>query len=556
MSKYFFRMFRYMRPYAFAFWIGMLLSTAGAFLSPFIRGVFSAGVVEAIAAADGGMIRSAIIMVSILMLGYLLMEGVGLYMWLMSVVKAGRDLKKELFRAFTATGVETAHGHSGEGIAAINTEADTAIEIFDEGALGEFARNTIAIAGASILAFTVDWRMGLGLWAIGLIGFLVQNRFTKPLARIGNELLAANADALSLMSNKLQGALIIRAYNTEQRSLISLDKETGKLKLLDFRRAAISAFQNAFTTLQGWLALVLVFGMGGLLVASDASPLTLASLMLLWPMVNAASRSFSQIGAAYANLQPPLAAAKKVFSHIDCAKYAAKLVHQPPKVATGHEIIIKNLNFKYRDAATHSLHNITLNIAENEMVAFVGPSGSGKSTLLKAIIGMYQRDELPITLGNLHFNDTPITDWRNHFAYIDQSCTLFDMTIGENIALGSGNLSSSDIQIAAKQAGIHDFITGLDEGYNTPVGEKGAELSGGQRQRVAIARALIKGAPILVFDEATSALDTENETLIMDTIHSLRKNHTILIATHNLTNTTCADKIVVMEQGRIIASDA
>ena len=146
-----------------------------------------------------------------------------------------------------------------------------------------------------------------------------------------------------------------------------------------------------------------------------------------------------------------------------------------------------------------------------------------------------------------------IRGWRRNFAYVDQSCKLFDMSIRENIALGSGAASAEDSEIlaAAKRAAAHDFIESLEGGYDAPCGEKGGTLSGGQKQRIAIARALVKKAPILVFDEATSALDAESERYIMETIESLRSDHTILITTHNLENIANADKIVVMDKGSI-----
>jgi len=182
----------------------------------------------------------------------------------------------------------------------------------------------------------------------------------------------------------------------------------------------------------------------------------------------------------------------------------------------------------------------------------VGPSGSGKSTLLRIISGFYEREQPGLTLGGMSFDAASIAMWRKQFAYVDQSCKLFDMTIKENIALGrKDNVSDADIIDAAKKAFAHDFIEELENKYDSPCGEKGSSLSGGQKQRIAIARALIKGSPVLVFDEATSALDADSERCVMDTIESLRRDHTILITTHNMKNIATADKIVVMEVGRI-----
>ncbi|MCL2014905.1 MAG: ATP-binding cassette domain-containing protein, partial [Defluviitaleaceae bacterium] len=178
---------------------------------------------------------------------------------------------------------------------------------------------------------------------------------------------------------------------------------------------------------------------------------------------------------------------------------------------------------------------------------------SGKSTLLRAIIGMYEREEMPVFIGKQGFNETSLQDWRSQFAYVDQSCKLFNVSIAENIAYGRvDNLPTQpEIETAAKRAFAHDFIASLEDGYNTDCGEKGDSLSGGQKQRVAIARALAKKAPILVFDEATSALDKESEKYIMETIETLRNDHTILITTHNLDNIVTADCIIVMESGNV-----
>jgi subfamily B ATP-binding cassette protein MsbA len=160
---------------------------------------------------------------------------------------------------------------------------------------------------------------------------------------------------------------------------------------------------------------------------------------------------------------------------------------------------------------------------------------------------------LNIRLGGEAFTREKIYGWRRQFAYVDQSCKLFDMTIGENIALGASRsgVTDGEIKQAADDAHADGFISSLPEGYGASCGEKGASLSGGQKQRIAIARALIRKAPVIIFDEATSALDAETERGIMATINELRGRHTILITTHNLNNITSADKIIVMDKGRV-----
>jgi ABC-type multidrug transport system fused ATPase/permease subunit len=444
--------------------------------------------------------------------------------------------------------------HSGEGIAAINTDLNTATNIWSD-ALAPFLRNVIAALFSVVAVFFMDWRMGLGALAVGLLAFFVQSKFAPPLARLGKAQLETNADSVKSLSNIFAGALTIRAYNRQDHSLFQFDKENSKLKKIDFKRAIIGMWQDLFTTIQGWLTLILVFALGGWLVI--AGEIDFAMVMMVFPLAAAISDAMSQIGTTFAGLQPPIVAAERVFDIIDSAavlpEASGRAKHVPVgELQSGYDIRINGLNFCYKDTAAEALRDINLLIEENKMVAFVGESGSGKSTLLRVIIGMYEREGLNMQIGGMAFAVENAGKWRSRFAYVDQSCKLFDMSIAENITMGlQGKADDEQIREAAKRAFAHDFILELADGYDTACGEKGAGLSGGQKQRLAIARALYRKAPVLVFDEATSSLDSESERGIMETINDLRRDHTVLITTHNLSNIITADIIVVMDGGQI-----
>ncbi|MCL2576168.1 MAG: ABC transporter ATP-binding protein/permease [Defluviitaleaceae bacterium] len=552
------RVLGYLKPYWFTFGIGMLMYSAQLFLFPLVMATFQESVMNSILEADAQIMWDALIVLGVSVIIVMASIAIGIYVYVMASVKATKTLKRDLFRSFVNTGLEGSQSaHSGEGIAAINTEADMATEVYGN-PMSNFLRCVIVIVGFSIVIFVTDWRMGVGALAIGLLAFVIQSRFTKPLARIGKDQLEANAAAVSATSNIFSGGLTIRAYNMQDRALISVDTHSGKLKFLDFKRATISAFQGLFRTVQGWLTLALIFGFGGYLVIQGT--LNLANLMYLLGIVSIYVSSFGQIGQTYADLQPPIVAAGKVMARIDVSREQSvrndNLKANGQAKPEGYEISINDFSFSYKDVEKQALQGISLSVAENKMVALVGESGSGKSTLLRAIIGMYERDEMPISVGGVAYNDVSTSAWRKNFAYVDQSCKLFDMSIGENIAMGAkGNgeivIGNEELEKAAKRAFAHDFITEIEGGYDAPAGEKGASLSGGQKQRIAIARALIKGAPILVFDEATSALDKESEAYIMDTIYSLRNDHTILITSHNLNTIKNVDMIVVLDSGKI-----
>jgi len=550
-NKYFFRMFRYVKPYAFAYFFGKFMHGSQGFALPFIISVFSTSVMYAITGRNlDGVLSSALLLFGMI-IGFLIPFIIGIYFNNVAEQKAVRDLKKELFRTFVRTGLE-ADKHSGEGIAAINTDADTASQVY-AWPLSAFLIAVINIVFSSIVVFVVEWRIGIAALCIGIIGFALQKRFTKPLADVNRRWLAVNADTVKTVSNIFSGAITIRAFNMQAKAEQSFEPENDELRQLGTKEGLISAWQGFFSLKINWLTLIAVFGVGGYLVAT--SRMEFHMLMMLPLMCSTLTIGFDNIGRAYANLQGPIAGAKRVFAILDATddnQLVTESNQLNEKTATGYGLNIKNLNFTYKSVPAPVLSDINLKIAENKMVALVGESGSGKSTLLRAIIGMYERDDLDITLGGINFGESSTKNWRKNFAYVDQSCKLFDMTIKENIAMGKGGKATTEeILDAARRAAAHDFIQQLENGYDTNCGEKGGTLSGGQKQRVAIARALVKKAPVLVFDEATSALDAQSERYIMETINSLRHDHTILITTHNLENVIAADQIVLMDSGRI-----
>ena len=552
---YFFKMFRFMRPYAVPYGISQLIYSAQGFAITYIFSIFIGNLMATIVAGDRDGLISAGTMLGIMLAVFVAVLMIGIYVNILILGRVGLDLRKVLFRAFMRTGLEDAK-HSGEGIATLNIDAEAAEGLF-ESALMMFLMNIITIVGSTVVIFTMDWRIGIASLVVGILSFFMQNRFTKPLAKLGKDTLEANARAVKATSNVFSGAVAIRAYNMQPQAFLTFDRENNRLRALGVKCGLINMGQTLFRTVEGWLTLLVVFGFGGWLAATGR--IEFHTIAAIFVMSSALSSSIGSIGQTIAGLQPPIAGAKRIFAVIDkdearnISMRRGRAPAHPVSTAPGHALTIDNFTFRYLDGDADVLKNISLHIPENQMVAIIGESGSGKSTLLRAIMGMYQRDDINISIGGLHFNETSLANWRENFAYVDQSCKLFDMTIKENIAMGrGGHAMDEEVIDAAKRAMAHDFIQGLEQGYDTPCGEKGESFSGGQRQRIAIARALIKNAPVLLFDEPTSALDKDAERHIMDTIEALRGRHTILYTTHNMDNIAAADRVIVMEDGRVI----
>lgn len=219
----------------------------------------------------------------------------------------------------------------------------------------------------------------------------------------------------------------------------------------------------------------------------------------------------------------------------------------------GHNIQLKDVTFGYNEKEI--LHGINLTIPQNTVTAFVGPSGSGKSTISKLIASFWDCKDGEINIGGKRVKDIPLSQLNNLIAYVSQDNYLFNETVMKNIRMGNQQASDDEVIKAAKSAGCHEFILGLENGYNTVVGDAGGHLSGGERQRIAIARAMLKDSKIVIFDEATAYTDPENEAVIQSAVAKLVKDKTLIVIAHRLSTITDSDQIVVVDDGNIVACD-
>ncbi|HEX7776930.1 MAG TPA: ATP-binding cassette domain-containing protein, partial [Parvibaculum sp.] len=219
------------------------------------------------------------------------------------------------------------------------------------------------------------------------------------------------------------------------------------------------------------------------------------------------------------------------------------------------EIRFENVTFSYPTRPhVSALHGFSLDVRPGETVAIVGPSGAGKSTVFQLLLRFYDPQSGRISFDGIGISDTDPVALRSRVAVVPQETVVFGTTIAENIRYGRPDASDAEVQTAAKAARIHDFIASLPKGYETQVGERGVTLSGGQRQRIAIARAILRDARVLLLDEATSALDAESETLVQAALEVLMQGRTTLVIAHRLATVLKADRIVVMEDGRVAAT--
>jgi subfamily B ATP-binding cassette protein MsbA len=273
----------------------------------------------------------------------------------------------------------------------------------------------------------------------------------------------------------------------------------------------------------------------------------MAAMMLSYQSI----RSLSNL---YTALSEGSAAAQRAFALLDTPTDVHDQGNEGLRLQSGPrraQIVFRNVNFDYSGSGAQALEGTSFEIPAGKTVALVGPSGAGKSTILNLILRFYDVTDGAIEIDGQDIRKVTIASLRESMALVTQEPFLFDESIADNILCGRPGASMADVEAAARAAAAHDFIMALPEQYQTRVGEAGVRLSGGQRQRIAIARAILKDAPILLLDEATSSLDSESEKEVQGALNRLMKDRTTLVIAHRLSTIADADKIVVLESGRV-----
>jgi ABC-type multidrug transport system fused ATPase/permease subunit len=291
---------------------------------------------------------------------------------------------------------------------------------------------------------------------------------------------------------------------------------------------------------------VLWFGgkdvINGVWTLGDFTAFILAVQQMYQPIKN-----FSQLNST---IQQSVSASERVFEILDEEVKVLDLPDAKTLDTFSNDITYKNVSFEYEENKP-ILKNINLNIKKGQTVAFVGASGSGKSTIANLILRFYDVNSGEILIDGMDIRNLTLESLRDKIGVVSQDVFLFNDSIRYNIAYGKLDATDEEIEIAAKAANAHKFISKMPDGYNTLIGERGMKLSGGEKQRIAIARAMLKNPPILVLDEATSALDSESEKLVQEAIETLMKNRTVILIAHRLSTVINADQIIVIDKGTI-----
>ena len=410
----------------------------------------------------------------------------------------------------------------------------------------EFTANLLLPVSILVYIFTVDWRMGLASLATVPLGMFCYIFMMATSGRFYAHTVEATKALNDTAVEYIGGIQVIKVFGKTKSSYDRFVKDAHEAahSFIDWMRASMIPFTFAMVLMPATLLSVLPIG--GLLVKNGSlSPksfvtVIILSVGLITPLITLMSYS------------DDIRTMGTIFGEVRAILEAPEM--ERPAEGRGltprdNSLALRNVRFSYRDKEV--LHGISMDIPEGSFVALVGPSGSGKSTIARLIASLWDVDSGSISLGGADIRKIPEEVYADRVAFVSQENYLFNTTVRENIRLGRAGTMDEEVEKAAKASGCHEFIMGLEHGYDTVVGSSGGHLSGGERQRISIARAMLKAAPIVILDEATAYTDPENEAVIQRSVSRLTRGKTLIVIAHRLSTVTDADRIYVVKDGGI-----
>ena len=441
---------------------------------------------------------------------------------------------------------------TGEVLSRLTTDT-TLIQVVVGTSMSMALRSALMLIGGLAMMGVTSLR--LSAYAVGLLltvvlPIIIMGRGVRRLSRASQDRVA---DSSALAGEKLNAITTVQAFTRETREATDFDAAVEASFTTALRRIGLRALLSVIIVVMVFGAIVLVLWLGAHAVMEGSMSAGELSQFVLYAIIVASS--IGALAEVWGDVQRATGATERLLELL-AAKPQIKLPDNPQALpALKGDIRIENLSFFYPSRPEHaSLAEVSLHVRPGETVALVGASGAGKSTLFQLLLRFYDPQSGRICLDDIDLAEVDPRELRRQIGIVPQEVVLFSADAMENIRYGRAEASDEEVRAAARAAAADEFIERLPEGYRSFLGERGVRLSGGQRQRIAIARAILKNPPVLLLDEATSALDAESERLVQSALERLVAGRTTLVIAHRLATVRQADRIVVMDQGRIVAS--
>ncbi len=412
----------------------------------------------------------------------------------------------------------------------------------------EMMTESAIFVGSLAMMVLLDWKLSiLTLITVPLVG-LAMDIFGKKVRSAGSVIQERMSDITALMQESISSERVVKSFVREEFEIDRFHEQNELNFRAVMKDAQLSSLLTPTVEFLAALAVTVIIWFGGKEVVDGV--ITAGTLVAFLTYAVNLANPVKRLSRIYAQIQKAMAGADRVFALLDMEETVTNAPDAKTLPPVEGRVCFSDVSFSYREDVP-ALSNLTFTAEPGQMIAFVGPSGAGKSTVANLIPRFYDVTGGSITIDGHDVRDVTTESLRTQIGIVPQETVLFSATVRENIRYGRLDATDEEIEAAAKDAGAHNFIMALPEGYDTEIGERGANLSGGQRQRIAIARAILKDPRILILDEATSALDTESEKIVQAALDRLMVGRTSFVIAHRLSTIINADRIYVLDGGRI-----
>jgi len=543
------RLLRYVKPYWRVFSLAIFAMIIMALTEPALPALLKPLLDGAFVEKDSTLMQ----WIPILLMLVIFLKGIAMFVssvsmtWIAS--RLVMDLRAEMFdKILTLPTKEFDNTSSGVLLSKVTYDVSRVMAASTD-ALVIIVRDSLAVLGLLIWMFYLNWLLSSIIFTIVPVIIIIIRLVSKRLRRINTSLQDTMGNMTRILEEAISGHKFIKIFGGQQYENNRFQASANKVRQFEVKTQVTSGFSIFIVQMLTALALSTIIYIASILSASEN--ITVGGFVSLFTAMGMLFAPIKRLTKVNDQLQQGLAAAQSIFNLIDQQSEKDNGKHKIAQL--NGDIHFQQLTFNYDQAENNAINNINLSISAGETVALVGASGSGKTTLVNLLPHFYPMETGTILLDNHDIKDLPLATLRQNMALVSQEIVLFNDTVAANIAYGEmANAKREDIITAAKSAYAMEFIEQMPQGLDTIIGERGVKLSGGQRQRIAIARALLKNAPILIFDEATSALDTQSEKKVQQSLETLKQGRTTIIIAHRLSTIAKADRIVVMEKGKIV----
>lgn len=463
-----------------------------------------------------------------------------------------RDIKESTYRHIQRLPVNFYEkGRSGDLLSHFSNDINMLLEAMKYHFI-PLLENPLMALFSFIFLFFINWKLALICVATGPLTYFVGKYFSPLIMRVSRRVQESIGENNAFLSESLQGIHVVKSFGLEEEFQKKHEEHISKIYQGSMKRTLFESFLNGISFFVGSLSFMLTFGFGVVFIIYDQ--LTVGELWAFIQLVNRVIWPFSGLARIWGSFTSSLSAGGRIFNLYAIHQEKVEGAKKDLKEIQEGRIEYHDVCFAYQEGKD-ILKGITFSTQPGEIVAFVGLSGSGKSTIFKLLLGFYSPDQGQIIIDGEDIKNIGIHELRKNSSFVSQDIYLFHGSIRDNIRYGRLDATQEEIEQAAKEANIHDFISNLPQGYETMVGERGVNLSGGEKQRISIARALLRDAKILLLDEPTSSLDSVSEELVQEALGRLMEGKTTLVIAHRLSTVIAANKIIVIHEGRIEATN-